>query len=209
MQTQIFHKAKAKENKAMRCKGFVLMLVVSALGVAASAGDIEGKVSGMKGKSVVYVDAIAGKTFPAPKDHPVMDQKGLMFVPHIMSVQQGTTVEFLNSDTVQHNVFWTAIGSDKKAGHNLGTWPKGEKRPYTFDKPGVVPVLCNVHPEMAGYVVVSPTPYFAETDDSGNYKIKDVPDGSYTVTVFHEGAKNQSKPVTVAGGGKADFTLTK
>lgn len=209
MQTQIFHKAKAKENKAMRCKGFVLMLVVSALGVAASAGDIEGKVSGMKGKSVVYVDAIAGKTFPAPKDHPVMDQKGLMFVPHIMPVQQGTTVEFLNSDTVQHNVFWTAIGSDKKAGHNLGTWPKGEKRPYTFDKPGVVPVLCNVHPEMAGYVVVSPTPYFAETDDSGSYKIKDVPDGSYTVTVWHEGAKSQSKPVTVAGGGKADFTLTK
>lgn len=193
----------------MRCKGLVLMLAVSALCVAASAGDIEGKVSGMKGKSVVYVDAIAGKTFPAPKDHPVMDQKGLMFVPHIMPVQQGTTVEFLNSDTVQHNVFWTAIGSDKKAGHNLGTWPKGEKRPYTFDKPGVVPVLCNVHPEMAGYVVVSPTPYFAETDDSGNYKIKDVPDGSYTVTVFHEGAKNQSKPVTVAGGGKADFTLTK
>lgn len=209
MQTQIFHKAEAKENKAMRCKGFVLMLVVSALGVAASAGDIEGKVSGMKGKSVVYVDAIAGKTFPAPKDHPVMDQKGLMFVPHIMPVQQGTTVEFLNSDTVQHNVFWTAIGSDKKAGHNLGTWPKGEKRPYTFDKPGVVPVLCNVHPEMAGYVVVSPTPYFAETDDSGSYKIKDVPDGSYTVTVWHEGAKSQSKPVTVAGGGKADFTLTK
>lgn len=198
-----------KENKAMRCKGFVLMLVVSALGVTASAGDIEGKVSGMKGKSVVYVDAIAGKTFPAPKDHPVMDQKGLMFVPHIMPVQQGTTVEFLNSDTVQHNVFWTAIGSDKKAGHNLGTWPKGEKRPYTFDKPGVVPVLCNVHPEMAGYVVVSPTPYFAETDDSGSYKIKDVPDGSYTVTVWHEGAKSQSKPVTVAGGGKADFTLTK
>jgi hypothetical protein len=57
--------------------------------------------------------------------------------------------------------------------------------------------------------VVSPTPYFAETDDSGAYKIKDVPDGSYTVMVWHEGAKNQSKPVTVAGGGKADFTLTK
>ena len=193
----------------MKLRACVLMTVVAALSMAAWAGDIEGKVSGMKGKSVVYVDAIAGKTFPAPKDHPVMDQKGLMFAPHILVVQQGTTVEFQNSDTVQHNVFWTAIGNDKKLGHNLGTWPKGEKRAFTFDKPGVVPVLCNVHPEMAGYVVVSPTPYFAETDDSGNYKIKDVPDGSYTVTVFHEGAKNQSKPVTVSGGGKADFTLTK
>ena len=193
----------------MKTKLFVLAVLIAGLTVGAWAGDIEGKVTGMKGKSVVYVDTIAGKTFPAPKDHPVMDQKGLMFSPHVMVVQQGTTVEFLNSDTVQHNVFWTAIGGDKKLGHNLGTWPKGEKRSFTFDKPGAVPVLCNVHPEMAGYVIVSPTPYFAETDDSGAYKIKDVPDGSYSVTVWHEGAKNQSKPVTVAGGGKADFTLTK
>ena len=193
----------------MKWKPCLLMLVIAGLCVAASAGDIEGKVAGMKGKSVVYVDAIAGKTFPAPKDKPVMDQRGLAYVPHILAVQQGTTVEFLNSDTVQHNVFWTAISGDKKAGHNLGTWPKGEKRPFTFDKPGVVPVLCNVHPEMAGYIVVSPTPYFAVTDDSGNYKIKDVPDGSYTLTAWHEGTKNQSKPVSVSGGTKADFTLTK
>ena len=193
----------------MKCKACLLMLLIAGLCVAASAGDIEGKVSGMKGKSVVYVDAIAGKTFPASKDKPVMDQKGLMFVPHIMPVQQGTTVEFLNSDTVQHNVFWTAISGDKKAGHNLGTWPKGEKRPFTFDKPGLVPLFCNVHPDMAAYIVVSPTPYFAETDESGSYKIKDVPDGSYTVAAWHEGAKSQSKPVTVSGNTKADFTLTK
>jgi plastocyanin len=193
----------------MKVRACALLLLVAALNLAAWAGDIEGKVAGMKGKSVVYVDAIAGKTFPAPKDHPVMDQKGLMFAPHVLVVQQGTTVEFLNSDTVQHNAFWAAINGDKKAGHNLGTWPKGEKRPFTFAKPGVVPVLCNVHPEMAGYIIVSPTPFFAETDDGGNYKIKDVPDGSYTVTAWHEGAKNQSKPVTVSGGGKADFILTK
>src|SRR5208283_1168725 len=193
----------------MKGKAFVLVVAMATLCIGALAGDIEGKVTGMKGQSVVYVDTIAGKTFPAPKEHPVMDQKGLMFVPHIMAVQQGTTVEFLNSDSVQHNVFWTAIGADKKAGHNLGTWPKGEKRPFTFDKAGVVPLLCNVHPEMAAYIIVSPTPYFAETDDAGNYKIKDVPDGSYTLTVWHEGAKNQSKPVAVSGGGKADFTLSK
>jgi plastocyanin len=196
-------------NSKFAMKTFAVVALIGSLGVASSAGDIEGKVTGMKGKSVVYVEAIAGKTFPAPTNHPVMDQKGLVFAPHIMVVQQGTAVDFLNSDTVQHNVFWTAIGSDKKAGHNLGTWPKGEKRSYTFDKPGVAPLLCNVHPEMGAYVIVSPTPYFAETDDGGSYKIKDVPDGSYTVTAWHEGAKNQSKPVTVAGGGKADFALSK
>ncbi len=193
----------------MKYKAFVLTLLIAGMCTAVWAGDIEGKVTGMKGQSVVYVDAIAGKTFPAPKERPVVDQKGLLFVPHIIAVQQGTTVEFLNSDNVQHNVFWPSVAGDKKAGHNLGTWPKGEKRPFTFDKPGVVPLFCNVHPEMEGYIIVSPTPYFAQTDDSGNYKIKDVPDGSYTVTVWHEGAKNQSKPVTVAGSGKVDFTLSK
>lgn len=193
----------------MKKKVFAFIILTVALCSAAWAGEITGKVTGMKGKSVVYVGAIAGKTFPAPKDHPVIDQKGLLFSPHIIAVQQGTTVDFLNSDNVAHNVFWTSVGGDKKAGHNLGTWPKGEKRPFTFDKPGVVPLFCNVHPDMAGYIVVSPTPYFAETDDSGNYTIKDVPDGSYTLTVWHEGAKDQSSPVTVSGSTKADFTLKK
>jgi plastocyanin len=187
----------------------LVLAVVAALSLAAAAGTITGKVSGVSGKSVVYVDTIPGKTFPAPTQHPVMDQKGLLFHPHVLAVQQGTTVEFLNSDNVQHNVFWPSIGGDKKAGHNLGTWPKGEKRSWKFDHPGVAALLCNVHPEMSGFVVVSPTPYFAETNDSGEYTIKDVPDGNYTLVAWHEGAKEQKKPVDVKGEGKADFTLSK
>jgi hypothetical protein len=70
-------------------------------------------------------------------------------------------------------------------------------------------LLCIVHPDMSGYLIVSPTPYFAETDDSGNYKIKDIPDGHYTLTAWHEGDKIQSKSVTVSGTTKADFTLTR
>ncbi|MGA7906997.1 MAG: carboxypeptidase regulatory-like domain-containing protein [Candidatus Sulfotelmatobacter sp.] len=183
--------------------------IVAMLSLAASAGTISGKVSGVNGESVVYVEALAGKTFPAPTENPVMDQKGLMFQPHLLAVQQGTTVEFLNSDKVAHNVFWISVGGNKKLSHNLGTWPQGEKRPFKFDNPGAVPLLCNVHPEMSAYIVVSPTPYFAVTDKSGSYKIDNVPDGSYTVTAWHEGAKNQSKPVTVSGTGTADFTLSK
>ena len=189
-------------------RGFSLtILLVLAFAIAAFAGTIEGKVS--PGKSVVYVDAIAGKTFPAPTQKPVMDQKGLVFNPHVMVVQQGTTVEFLNSDTVQHNVFWPSISGNKKEGHNLGTWPKGEKRAFQFNTPGVVPLLCNVHPEMSGYIIVSPTPYFAETDASGAYKIDNVPDGKYNVVAWHEGMKTQTKPVDVAGTGKADLALSK
>ena len=187
----------------------MVMAVVAMMSLAANAGTISGKVSGVTGESVVYVEAVAGKTFPAPTEKPVIDQKGLMFTPHIVAVEQGTTVEFLNSDKVAHNVFWISVGGNKKLGHNLGTWPQGEKRPFKFDNPGAVPLFCNVHPEMSAYIVVTPTPYFAITDKSGTYKIENVPDGSYSVTAWHEGAKNQSKPVTVAGEGKADFTLSK
>ncbi len=176
---------------------------------AALAGTIHGKVSGVSGESVVYVEAIAGQTFPAPAQHIVIDQKGLIFVPHIVAVEQGTTVDFLNSDSVAHNVFWISIGGNKKLGHNLGTWPKGQKQAFKFDNPGVVPLLCNVHPEMSAYIIVSPTPYFATTDKSGEYKIENVPDGAYSVTAWHEGAKSKSNPVKVAGDTTADFTLTK
>jgi len=190
-------------------KFFVSFAVIAALSTAAFAGTIHGKVSGVSGESVVYVEAIPGKTFPAPTQHVTIDQKGLMFVPHITAVAQGTTVDFLNSDSVAHNVFWPSISGNKKLGHNLGTWPKGQKQSFKFDNPGVVSLLCNVHPEMAAYVIVSPTPYFAETNAAGEFKIENVPDGAYTVTAWHEGAKNKSNPVKVTGDTAADFTLSK
>ena len=184
-------------------------IVLAALATAAYAGTIQGKVSGPKGESVVYVETIAGKTFPAPTEHAGMDQKGLMFVPHVIVIMAGTTVDFQNSDSVNHNVFWPSVAGDKKLGHNLGTWPHGEKRSFKYDKPGVVPLLCNVHPEMEAYVIVSPTPYFAKADSAGEYKIENVPDGTYTVTAWKEGAKPHSNQVTVSGTTKADFALTK
>ncbi len=185
------------------------LAALAALGTTAFAGTIHGKVSGVKGESVVYVEAVAGKTFPAPTQHVTIDQKGLVFVPHIVVIAQGTTVEFLNSDSVAHNVFWPSISGNKKLGHNMGTWPQGQQKSFKFDNPGVVPLLCNVHPDMSAYVIVSPTPYFAETDKSGEFKIDNVPDGDYTVTAWNEGAKSKSNPLKVAGDTTADFTLTK
>jgi plastocyanin len=178
-------------------------LLIIAITTAAVAGTIEGKASP---NSVVYVNAVPGKTFPAPSQKPTLRQEGLAFNPHILAIQQGTTVEFQNNDNVQHNIFWPSVGGNKKEAHNLGTWPKGEKRAFTFEQPGVVPLLCNVHPEMSGYIVVSPTPYFAQSDVTGNFKIENVPDGKYTIIAWHEGAKPQTKPVEVAGDTKADFT---
>ena len=193
----------------MRRIAFVVGTVIAEFSIAAFAGTIHGKVSGVNGESVVYVEVIAGKTFPAPTATMVMDQKGLMFAPHIAVVQQGATIEFQNSDSVAHNVFWPSVGGNKKLTHNMGTWPKGEKKSFKFDNAGVIPLLCNVHPEMSAYVIVSPTPYFATTNKDGDFKIENVPDGAYTVTAWHEGAKSKSNPVKVAGDTAADFTLSK
>lgn len=184
---------------------FLLMLFWS--GVSAASGTIQGKISGASGQSVVYIDAIPGKNFPAPSQPKVIDQKKLAFDPHITIVQVGTTVDFQNDDSTQHNVFWPSISGNKKQGHNLGTWPKGEKRSFKFEQAGVVPLLCNVHSEMAGYVVVSPTPYFALTDSSGTFTIENIPDGNYNLVAWHEGKKQQGKAVSVSGTTKIDFDL--
>ena len=150
----------------------------------------------------------AGRRFPS-RTSPGSWTSGLQFLPHTLATPVGSVVQFLNSDKVAHNIFWPAISGNKKLFHSLGTWPQGQTKSFRFDTPGVVPLLCNVHPEMSGYIVVTPTPYYAETDLSDNFNIAGVPDGSYTVTAWHESLKNQSKPVTVAGTVTVTFTLSK
>jgi plastocyanin len=176
---------------------------------AAQAGEIKGKVSvqGLKSAEniAVYVEAIPGKEFPAPAKHVTMDQKQMKFVPHVMVVEKGTTVDFLNSDPVGHNVYWPSISGNKKLAHNLGTWPKGQSKPFQFNDLGVASLLCNVHPEMSGYVVIVPTPYFAVTDKEGNFVIKDVPAGKYTLKTWSEEGKPATQAVDLSG---ASVTVT-
>lgn len=185
---------------------FVSAIFLSALVLAsyASAGDIKGKVSveGIHSAEniAVYVDAIVGKDFPAPAEHVIMDQKGLKFSPHVLVVLKGTTVDFLNSDPVGHNVYWPSFSGNKKLTHNMGTWPKDQKKPFQFNDVGVAPLLCNVHPEMSGYVVVVPNPYFAITDKEGSFEIKNVPPGMYTLKTWSEEGKPATESVTVGPG---------
>jgi plastocyanin len=195
----------------MRRSVVTAVFLMASMSGTGFAGTISGKVSGVTGESVVYVDTIAGKTFPAASDAVAISQKGLMFQPHLVVVQAGTTVDFVNNDKVAHNVFWPSFtqGGKKGPGKNLGTWPQGEKRSFKFEQAGVAALLCNVHPEMSAYVVVVPTPYFAHTDAEGNYRIEHVPDGQYSVVSWHEGTKPQTKPVALAGEAKADFSLSK
>ena len=180
-----------------------LIFLLLSFGALAFAGEIKGKVTaqGMRSSEniAVYVDTIPGKTFAPPSKPAVEDQKHMTFVPHVLVVLKGTAVQFLNSDPVGHNVYWPSISGNKKLAHNMGTWPQGQEKSFTFNDLGVAPLLCNVHPEMSGYVVVVPTPYFAVTDKEGNFEVKDVPDGSYTLKTWSEEAKPATQPVTVAG----------
>lgn len=179
-------------------------LFVSIFAQSGWAGEIKGKVTaaGMRSPEniAVYIDAISGKTFPPPPKPVVMDQKNLKFAPHVLVVQVGTTVNFLNSDPVGHNVFWPSISGNKKLAHNLGTWPQGQEKSFTFNDPGVASLLCNVHPEMSGYVVVVATPYFGVTNKDGDYEIKDIPAGHYTLTTWSEEGKPVSQAVDVTAG---------
>jgi plastocyanin len=175
-----------------------------------TAGDLHGKVT-CKGvrdcaDAVVYVASIPGKTFPAPKDHAKIDQKDLVFAPHVLPVLVGTTVDFLNSDKILHNVFSPDACAEK---FNLGTWPQGETRSYTFKKECIAVLLCKVHPEMEAYVIAVPTPYYAVAKPDGAFRIADVPDGAYTVKVWHPKLKAAEKPVTVAGATEFSVEVAK
>ena len=189
-------------------KSFTVLAALTLATMPALAGDIHGKVAahGVRnsGDAVVYVDRIAGKTFAAPAEHAKYDQKNMQFVPRVLPVLAGTMVDFLNSDALLHNVFSPDACADR---FNLGTWPKGQTKSYTFKKECFASLLCKVHPEMEGFVAVLPTPYFAVTSADGSYHIKDVPDGSYTVKVWHPKLKSPQRIVAVKGAAEADFDM--
>ena len=198
----------------LAAKAVLLSGAILTIAAVGRAGDIKGKVSVQGLKSpvniAVYVDAIPGKKFDAPTEHVVVDQKKMEFIPHVVVILQGTTVDFSNSDPVGHNVYWPSISGNKKLTHNLGTWPKGDKKSFQFNDLGAAPLLCNVHPEMSGYVVVVATPYFAVTDKDGNYEIKNVPAGKYALKTWSEDGKPTTQSVDVTeSGATADLTVKK
>jgi plastocyanin len=159
-------------------------------------GKVIAKVPKYKKDSVVYIEEVKGN-FKAPEEHARMDQVELVFIPHVLVVLKGTTVDYLNSDDIAHNVFSPDDVADKM---NLGTWLKGEVRSYTFNKIGIAAMLCNVHPEMEAYVVVVQNPYFAKTDDEGNYEIKDVPPGEYTLKVWNKKYRAEDEKIKIKSG---------
>jgi plastocyanin len=165
-----------------------------------SAGSIKGVVKTQwvkRYEGLVYIDKVEGKTFPPQKGKVFMGQKNLVFKPHVLPILKGTTVDFTNDDTTVHNVF-APPGAAKQ--FNLGTYGVGVTKTETFDALGEVPLLCNVHAEMAGFIIVLQNPYYAVTDKAGNFEIKGVPPGTYKLKFWHEKLKEISQNVTVEAG---------
>lgn len=134
--------------------------------------------------AVVYLVAERPSSVPRlpPATNPIIDQVNLRFVPRVLVVVPGTTVEFRNSDPILHNVFNPAGPGE---GFNLGTYPRTDLRSRTFTEFGAHVILCHVHPEMVAYVVVVPTTYHAVVGRRGRFSIRDVPAGRFTLRVWH------------------------
>jgi len=165
---------------------------------------------------VVYLQPASGGTFGPVKAQVTMDQKGLVFIPHVLPIQLGTIVTFLNNDNELHNVYFLF----DKTGETLdiGTWGPGQSVNHTFNDTGTAITLCKLHLEMAAYIVVLDTPFYtlAEMDGStqkGKYLIEDVPAGRYVLNSWHKKLKLKGGPVEVlVEGGKtavSDIIITK
>ena len=164
----------------------VLLLAAAALPAAALAGPATIEVRGADGKPLV--DAVVTIDTPrkpagSPRfDWPaVMKQQNVAFDPHVLVVPVGATVTFPNLDKVRHHVY--SFSKIKK--FDLKLYGREEARSVVFDKPGVVPIGCNIHDAMSGFVVVVDTPYAMKTDANGRVRIADVPAGPASLSVWH------------------------
>jgi plastocyanin len=159
---------------------------------------------------VVFIEGkVEGKA--APPDKPVqvrterVNQKGATFVPHVLPIIVGTTVEWPNNDDILHNVF----SMSDTTNFNLGLYKHPQIEKVTFNKPGRADIFCSIHSRMSCIVLVLENPYFASTNEKGRYIIPDVPAGTYKLKAWHERIPSQTIEVNVTETGevKVDFTL--
>jgi len=165
----------------------IALTALSALTAAISAvdgPDVRGSVRANgrpQPNTVVWLEA--PHAAPASAAKIVLDQRNLSFYPHVLAVRVGTTVDFPNNDRVFHNVFSFRDGKR----FDLGMYPIGTLRRVTFDTPGLSRLFCNIHPNMAAYVMAVDTPYFSVADTQGTFTIPAVPPATYTYHTWRPG----------------------
>jgi len=164
---------------------------------------------GERRRSVVYLETAPRAAFDAREEpHARLDQRDETFVPHVLAIVAGTTVDFPNNDKTYHNVF----SLSKPKPFDLGRYATGKSKSVRFDHPGIVRVFCDIHSHMSAFILVFAHRYFAVTDEEGHYHLDGVPPGTYTLTVWNETVHGDPprKAVTIPEGGgdvDADFTI--
>ncbi len=161
-----------------------------------------------RGRSVVYFETAPRAAFDIREEPRArMDQRNETFVPHVLAIVAGTTVDFPNNDVTYHNVF----SLSKAKQFDLGRYAAGRSKDVRFERAGIVRVFCEIHSHMSAYILVFAHRYFAVTDDDGRYRLDNVPSGTYTMIAWHESAPAETRRVVVGEGGdlEVNFTLGK
>lgn len=154
--------------------------------------------------AVVYLDSAPRQAFDELRPGRArMDQRAEQFVPRVLAVTAGTVVEFPNSDQTFHNVF----SLSRVRTFDLGRYAPGRTGSVRFDRPGIVPVSCDIHSHMSAYILVFGHPFFAITRAGGEYAIPGVPPGSYTLRVWSELGEVPVRRVTVTEGGVSEVNF--
>jgi plastocyanin len=154
--------------------------------------------------AVIYVESLSAQvdsTLPKTAGSPTMEQRDQAFVPRVVAVAPGRSVTFPNRDPVFHNVF--SVSPVKR--FDLGRYVRGKSKSVTFPKAGLVNVYCEIHSDMAGFIMVTPNRAFAQPDSTGGYSIPPLPPGEYTVVAWHPDLKPLRRTVSVPVG--LDVTL--
>jgi plastocyanin len=172
-------------------------LLITSLSAATVSGRVELRDSRdaavRKGKNysgvVVWLQSGNASRAGAASPRAKMIQKDKTFIPHVLAITVGTTVDFPNLDPIFHNAFSNYDGQL----FDVSLYPPGSSRSVRFTRPGIVRVFCNIHASMSAVIAVLDTPYFDVTRSSGEFEISDVPAGQYKLRVFHE----RSTPATL------------
>jgi len=154
------------------------------------------RVAGHPAKDVVVWLEIPGGPSATATQKVVLDQRNMQFVPRVVAVRVGSTVEMPNSDRLLHNVFSFRDGKV----FDLGLYPVGASKTVTFDKPGLSRIFCNIHPTMAAYVLAVDSAYFAVSDAQGRFTIRDVSPGTVAYRAWRAGAKPATGTLVSAEG---------
>jgi plastocyanin len=156
---------------------------------------LTGANGGLRNVIVFVADGLSQQTFEPPSQPVVLNQKGCMYQPHVLAIQANQKMEVVNDDPTSHNIH--PVPANNREWNK--SEPPGSKAEETFPREEIaIPVKCNIHPWMRGYVAVFKHPYFAVTDKDGSFNLSSLPPGTYTIKAWHEKLGTTTQTVTVA-----------